>query len=466
MSNWTLKESAQALAAKTVLNYLDKDPDQSIPKLLDWFDRFDVKNAWPSHRAVLRRVLTDPNSNWYRLLKSLWTDIDDGVRRKIFENFIINTSLLGVPRQKELSEKYNCNIPWAILMDPTSACNLHCTGCWAAEYGNKLNLSYEEMDDIIDQANDLGCYMFLFTGGEPLVRKKDILRLCEAHNDCVFLSFTNATLIDEEFADEMLRVKNFIPAISVEGFEQATDDRRGHGTYQAVVKAMEILRRKKLPFGISCCYTSANTEVIGSEEYFDDMIAKGAKCAWFFTYMPCGQAAVPELMATAEQREFMYHQIRKFRQTKLLFTIDFWNDGEFVGGCIAGGRRYFHINANGDMEACAFIHYSDSNIRQHTLLEALRRPFFQAYHDNQPWNGNHLRPCPVLDNPGKLTAVVEATGAHSTDLEHPDDVREFSDRCVERAEKWAVTADRLWTESGHGCAHCVGCGAAAKHREA
>lgn len=196
------------------------------------------------------------------------------------------------------------------------------------------------------------------------------------------------------------------------------------------------------------------------------MIAKGAKFAWFFTYMPCGQAAVPELMATAEQREFIYHQIRKFRQTKPLFTIDFWNDGEFVGGCIAGGRRYFHINANGDMEACAFIHYSDSNIRQHTLLEALRRPFFQAYHDNQPWNGNHLRPCPVLDNPGKLTAVVEATGAHSTDLEHPDDVREFSDRCVERAEKWAATADRLWTESGHDCAHCAGCGAAAKHREA
>ena len=308
--------------------------------------------------------------------------------------------------------------------------------------------------------------MFLFTGGEPMVHKKDILRLCEAHNDCVFLSFTNATLIDEEFADEMLRVKNFIPAISVEGFEQATDDRRGHGTYQAVVKAMEILLRKKLPFGISCCYTSANTEVIGSEAYFDDMIAKGAKFAWFFTYMPCGQAAGPELMATAEQREFMYHQIRKFRQTKPIFTMDFWNDGEFVGGRIAGGRRYFHINANGDMEACAFIHYSDSNIRQHTLLEALRRPFFQAYHDNQPWNGNHLRPCPVLDNPGKLTAVVEATGAHSTDLEHPDDVREFSDRCVERAEKWAATADRLWTESGHDCAHCAGCGAAAKHREA
>lgn len=118
------------------------------------------------------------------------------------------------------------NIPGAILLDPTSACNLHCTGCWAAEYGNKLNLSFDEIDSIIQQGKELGVYMYIYTGGEPLVRKKDLIALCEKHHDCQFLSFTNATLIDEEFADEMLRVKNFIPAISVEGFESATDGRR------------------------------------------------------------------------------------------------------------------------------------------------------------------------------------------------------------------------------------------------
>ena len=74
--------------------------------------------------------------------------------------------------------------------------------------------------------------MFLYTGGEPMVRKNDLLRLCEAHPDCVFSAFTNGTLIDEKFADEMLRVKNFYPAISIEGFEEATDFRRGKGTYQ------------------------------------------------------------------------------------------------------------------------------------------------------------------------------------------------------------------------------------------
>lgn len=458
MGNWSIRETAEAMAVKGILNYLDKNPDESIPKIMSFMDRYDKNNDWLPQRKAIHAVLDDTNSNWYQLIKSLWTDIDDGVRKKLFENFIINTALLGCPREEAMRQKYGCNIPWAILMDPTSACNLHCTGCWAAEYGNKMNLTYEEMDSIVRQANELGTFMFLFTGGEPLVRKKDILRLCEEHNDCVFLSFTNATLIDEAFADEMLRVKNFVPAISVEGFETATDDRRGHGTYRAVMHAMEILRRKKLPFGISCCYTSANTEVIGSEAYFDDMIAKGAKFAWFFTYMPCGKGAVPELLATAEQREFMYHQIRRFRQTKPIFTLDFWNDGEYVEGCIAGGRRYCHINANGDVEPCAFIHYSDSNIREKTLLEALQSPLFMAYHDNQPWNENHLRPCPVLDNPGRLTAIVNATGAHSTEMEAPDDVKDFSDRCVERAAAWAVTADRLWAESGHSCSHsCKGC---------
>ena len=133
----------------------------------------------------------------------------------------------------------------------------------------------------------------------------------------------------------MLRVKNFIPAISVEGFEEETDFRRGKGTYQAVTRAMEILKSRRLAFGASCCYTSKNVDVIGSEEYFDDLIAKGALFAWFFTYMPVGAGAPTDLMATAEQREFMYHQIRRFRDTKPLFTMDFWNDGEYVKGCIA-----------------------------------------------------------------------------------------------------------------------------------
>lgn len=248
----------------------------------------------------------------------------------------------------------------------------------------------------------MGTYMYLLSGGEPLVRKKDVIRLCEAHPDCEFLAFTNGTLIDEQFADEMLRVKNFIPAISVEGFEQATDFRRGKGTFKAVIKAMEILKRKKLPFGASCCYTSQNVDSIGSAKFIDMLVDNGAKFAWFFHYMPVGNDAVADLLPTPEQREKMYSQICAFRETKPIFTIDFQNDGEFVGGCVAGGRLYLHINANGDIEPCAFIHYSDSNIKDKTLLEAYTSLLFMAYKNNQPFNENMFRPCPMLENPEYL----------------------------------------------------------------
>ena len=146
---------------------------------------------------------------------------------------------------------------------------------------------------------------------------------------------------------------------------------------------METLKSKKLPFGISCTYTRANAEVIGSEEYFNEMIEKGVKFAWFFTYIPIGKNAVPELIATPEQREYMYHQLRKFRQTKPIFTLDFWNDGEYSGGCIAGGRRYLHINANGDIEPCAFIHYSDSNIHNTTPVSYTH---LIVHHDKLPFH--------------------------------------------------------------------------------
>jgi MoaA/NifB/PqqE/SkfB family radical SAM enzyme len=295
----------------------------------------------------------------------------------------------------------------------------------------------------------MGTYFYIYSGGEPTVRKDDIIRLCDMHPDCAFLAFTNGTLIDEAFADEMLRVKNFVPAISIEGFEEATDSRRGKGTYKKVIETMQLLKRKKLPYGISLCYTSTNTEVIGSDEYIDQMIAFGAKFAWLFTYMPVGADAVPELMVSAEQRRFMYETVRAWRNTKALFTMDFWNDGEYSGGCIAGGRSYLHINANGDIEPCAFIHYADSNIREHTLLEAYKRPLFMQYHKNQPFKYNMLRPCPLLDNDGKLAQMVDASGAHSTDLQHPEDVHQLCAKCSQTAARWQPVADELWNSSSH-----------------
>ncbi len=440
-----VKDRLELFGLKKALGYLESDPQRSVPKVLGWLQKVDRDEGHNKAYRLLSEAMADPKNNWNRLISGLYTNIDAGYRKKAFENMLVN--FVAGKRLGQNSEKYDCNVPWAILMDPTSACNLRCTGCWAAEYGRGLNLSLEEMDDIIRQGKELGCYMYILSGGEPLVRKDDVLRLCEKHGDCTFLAFTNGTLIDEAFADEVLRVKNFVPAISVEGYEEDTDFRRGKGTYRAVMRAMDILREKKLPFGASLCYTRKNAERIGSDEYFDFLIGKGCIFAWIFTYIPVGADAVPDLIATADQRAYMYRQIRRFRETKPIFTMDFWNDGEYVNGCIAGGKSYLHISANGDIEPCAFIHYSDSNIRRKTLLQALRSPLFMEYRRNQPFNHNQLRPCPLLDNPARLAQIVRRSGAKSTDLAHPEDVGSLTAKCTDAAKDWAAVADRLWSAS-------------------
>jgi len=448
-----VKEKVSSYALDKAINYISGDPETNIPKLLGLIDSLGIKSFELASRGI-HEVLDDPEGVWYKFIMDLWRDIDNEVLKSVIQNFGLKAAVIGNQKQEALSEKHGCNIPMAMLIDPTSACNLHCTGCWAAEYGNKLNMSYDTLDSIVTQGKELSVHLYLFSGGEPLVRKADILRLCEAHQDCQFGAFTNGTLIDDEFARELLRLKNFIPIISVEGFEADTDFRRGAGTFAKVQNAASILKSHRLPFGFSCCYTSKNVDVIGSEEYFDKMIEWGAKFCWLFTYMPVGKEAVPELMVTAEQREFMYHRIRGFRETKPLFTLDFWNDGEYAQGCIAGGRRYLHINANGDMEPCAFIHYSDSSIYDKTILEALQAPLFMAYHDRQPFNENHLRVCPLLDNPDAIVEMVGTTGAFSTDLQDPEDVHVLADKCRSKADDWGAVADKLW-ECPERCAGCA-----------
>ena len=438
-----MMESVQSFAVKQALKYVEREPEKNLPKLLEWADKFDKDNLYQAQRQVFHNVLDHPEGNWYQLILKVF-QLDIGVRKAFLENFIINASLVGSARQEAVRKKENCNVPWAILLDPTSACNLHCTGCWAAEYGHNLNLDLETIDRIIRQGKEMGTYMYIYTGGEPMVRKADLIRICEMHPDCEFLTFTNATLIDEAFCQEMLRVRNFVPAISLEGFEDANDGRRGQGDFRKVKEAMQLLKKHKLPFGISTCYTSANYDDISSEAYFDMIIEAGALFVWFFQYMPVGNEAVPELLPTPEQRKTVYERVRKFRETKPIFSMDFQNDAEFVGGCIAGGRSYLHINAAGDVEPCVFIHYSNVNIHDCTLLDALKSPLFMAYHDGQPFNENMLRPCPMLENPERLREMVKKTGARSTDLQSPETVDHLCDKCEPYAQNWAETADLLW----------------------
>lgn len=452
MSN--IGHSAARLAASkafdVVLKNVDKNREKEVCKLIDLMEKYMSDEKLDVNYDRAREMVNNKDGALNKYINRVLDEVDPKVLKTMALNLGFESFLYGTKTIRKMRVKYDCNVPWLILMDPTSACNLHCTGCWAAEYGNKLNLTFEEMDNVVKQGKELGVYFYMFTGGEPLVRKADLIRLCEKHNDCAFLSFTNGTLVDQAFCDELKRIGNLYLAISLEGFSEVNDLRRGNGVFGKVMNAMDLLKQNGLVFGTSICYTSKNCEAVTSEEFVDLMIEKGCRYAMYFHYMPVGNDASLELLPSPEQRTYIKDRVREIRNMttgKGIFTMDFQNDGEFVGGCIAGGRNYFHINANGDAEPCVFIHYSGANIRTHSLLEILKQPLFMAYHDNQPFNDNHLRPCPMLENPEILKKMVRETGAKSTDLQSPESAEHLCGKCEEYARKWKPCAEKLWEET-------------------
>ena len=410
----TMAHAAERQAASVIIDQLLKklnkandyeERSEIYLKIVDMAEKFYNDGDAKEKLDAVRKYVSDPDNRWMKVINSIIDDTDPGYAKKMLLNLGYEAFFRGTKTIRENRQKYNCNIPWLILFDPTSACNMHCIGCWSGTYGHKSSLTYEEMDKIVTEGKALGAHLYMLTGGEPMVRKEDVLKLCAKHDDCFFAAYTNSTLIDEDLCKRVQKLGNLTFMLSIEGTPDTNDARRGKGHYAHVMKAMDLLKKYGIVFGTSICYTKDNIEAVTSDDFFNLITEKGAHFGFYFHFMPVGNNAVPELMPTPEQRVYMIKRIREVRSennTIPFFPMDFQNDGEYVGGCIAGGRNYFHINSNGDAEPCVFIHFSNTNIKTHSILEMLQSPLFMAYHEGQPFNRNHLRPCPMLENPDLL----------------------------------------------------------------
>ena len=345
-----------------------------------------------------------------------------------------------------IQKRYGFSVPLNLLIDPTSACNLNCLGCWAADYDKKSELSFEKLDAILTEARQLGVSDIVMSGGEPLMRKPDILRLCEKHNDLAISLFTNGTLIDESFADEMARLGNLNVFISIEGFREKTDFRRGKGTFDKVTAAMDLLRSRDIGFGFSICYHALNYEEVCSNAFLDFLLEKGAWMGWMFIYMPIGSNADASLCLNAQQRIHVREKIEAYRVKNRFTIIDFANLGHKAFGCVAAGNEFAHINANGDLEPCAFFHYSDTNLNDKTLKEALASSFFRHFRKHKPFSNNPHRPCPIMDVPENLVPLTQGEGIRSTHLHHPENAGALAAKTGPLAEGWKVKADELYRE--------------------
>ncbi|MDD5760844.1 MAG: radical SAM protein [Candidatus Pacebacteria bacterium] len=354
---------------------------------------------------------------WVGLAKKLYKSLNPNYRKLII-NFFVNSVIWGVSKRKEIEEEKGFFPPFTIVISPTMRCNLQCIGCYAGAYQQGKGLSGELVDRIITEGKEMGILFYTISGGEPFARR-DLLGVYEKHNDCVFHIYTNGTLLDKIYIQKLVFLGNVIPLISIEGTEKTTDDRRGKGTYEKIMKTMDNLREAGIPFGFSATHTSLNTEEILTDEFIELMIEKGAFLGWFFQYIPIGREPDLNLMPTPEARNLRRQTVLRWRNEKPIVVYDFWNDGNLVNGCIAGGR-YCHIISNGDVEPCVFAHFAVDNIKDKSLEEILTSPFFKAIQKRRPYidddenTPNHLRPCMIIDHPEVLREVVREAGAQPT----------------------------------------------------
>jgi len=389
------------------------------------------------------KKLFDENHPSLAVTKRILRGINPHHRKTLIRTAIINQLLVGTNKRKAFYER-NGNVypPGLIVISPSMKCNLNCYGCYAGYYKKDAELTFDEIDSVLTQAKEMGIYFCVVSGGEPFFYPK-IFDIFQKHNDMVFQVYTNGSLIDEEFCRRIVEVGNAFPAISIEGYREETDKRRGEGHFDRIMKAMDLLREAHVLFGFSATLTRENTDVLSSEEFIDFMITKGCILGWYFTYIPIGREPNIDLMQTPEQRGYQFERLVQLRNSKPILLADFWNDGHVVGGCIAGGRKYFHVNANGDVEPCVFCHFATHNIRHASLKDAINAPLFKAIRNELPSYKNLLRPCIVIDKPQTSRKVIAQYKPYFTHEGAELIYTELADEMNEYAMEFGVIADTL-----------------------
>ena len=358
--------------------------------------------------------------------RMLASNLSPAVLRRLIDNMVQGIALEGGDQKAmaRFAKANGMNPPGLLTISPGKTCNLRCTGCYASAGPTSEKLDWDTFDRIITEAKNLwGVRFLVISGGEPLAYRsegKGLLEAAEKHPDIFFMMYTNGTLITDEVATRMASTGNLTPAISVEGWRERTDERRGAGVFDKAVQAMQRLRRAGVPFGISLTATRHNAEEIFSDEFIDFLFEKqGALYGWIFHYMPIGRSFTLDLMPTPEQRVWMWRRTWEIIRERHIFLADFWNHGTLSFGCIAGGRTrgggYMYIDWNGHVSPCVFVPYSPLNINDvyasgGTLDDIWKNPFFADIRDWQEgyWQskGNWLAPCIIRDHHAVLRRLI------------------------------------------------------------
>jgi len=367
-------------------------------------------------------------------------------RTKLLDNLLVN-AITGKRQRIQYHRRTGLQPPYLLVISPTMRCNLRCIGCYAARYAKDEEMALSLLDRILREAKEMGIYFITISGGEPFLRR-DLMDLFAKHDDIYFQVYTNGALIDEKLADRLAELGHVVPAISVEGFQDQTDARRGKGTFERILAAMRNLKDRGVFFGFSATATRANNDLMVSDEFVDFWRDQGCVFGWYFNYIPIGREPNLDLMPTPEQRLYRRRRVMDLRERLPMLLMDFWNDGALVGGCMAAGRYYVHINVHGDVEPCVFAQFAVDNIKEKSLHDVLDSPFFRRIRARQPYTDDYLRPCMIIDHPHVLRQVVRESGARPTCEGSETVLTAAAEGLDAYAAQWAELADKEWVEEG------------------
>ena len=317
-------------------------------------------------------------------------------------------------RRSEL-EAQNHPVPMFLIASITSACNLACKGCYARANGlcgeqSKENLlTALQWDGIFSQAENAGIPFVLLAGGEPLLRL-DVLQSAAEHEGILFPIFTNGTMLDKDALRLLDSHRNLVPVISMEGGQAATDARRGEGTFQLTQSALDGLHDKKLLFGVSLTVTTENMVEVTSPGFLRTLYDKGCRLVFYIEYVPVAPGT--EYLALSDPERAMLDSAQESLRERFdgMIFLSFPGDEKHMGGCLAAGRGFFHINPYGGAEPCPFSPYSDISLKDHTLMQVLESPFFRKVRELNAQETGHAGGCALFAKEAQVKSLLFPAG--------------------------------------------------------
>ncbi|HIJ94768.1 MAG TPA: radical SAM protein [Desulfuromonadales bacterium] len=441
-------QSLKTYTKEKVLSYLlslaTSSSDETLIKMTHLMEMIPKKDYYKERIRWIRGLVRDKHPG-IEFPRRILRDLHPNQRDKWISNLLVNHLLNGTNTRKEWSDTHGYYPPSTVVISPTMRCNLSCYGCYAGDYDKSLELSLAEVDSILMQMKEMGVYFAVISGGEPFYME-GIFEIFTKHSDMAFLVFTHGGLIDEQMVQKLTDVGNVMPAFSLEGYQKETDERRGAGHFEKVMHAMDLMKAGGLSFCGSFTHSRKNSAIITNGDYIDMLVKKGVFAMWLFSYVPVGRKPEVDLMPTPEQRDELRRTVADYRANKPMLFIDFWNDGPMISGCLAGGRKYFHINANGDIEPCVFCHFAVDNIRTSSIHQALASPFFSKIRAKQGEHENLLRPCMLIDQPQAGRELFASEGAHATHAGADEIFTGLADSMDDYAKAYSEIADPAWEE--------------------